>query len=57
MSREQIDKLINKWISRKLLVFICASAFLIAGLITRIEWASIAGIYLGAETFLNRPLQ
>jgi hypothetical protein len=54
MSKEQFDKLVSKWISRKLLVFIISSFFLIFGLITNAQWMSISMLYIGVETYLNK---
>lgn len=54
MSKEQFDKLVGKWISRKLLVFIISSFFLIFGLITNVQWMSISMLYIGVETYLNK---
>ncbi len=54
MSKEQLDKLINKWISRKLLVFIIACFYLGFKLITNEQWLYIALLYVGVEAYLNR---
>ena len=53
MSKEQLDKLISKWISRKLLVFIIACCFLAFKLITNEQWLYIALLYIGVEAYLN----
>lgn len=53
MSREQIDKLVSKWISRKLLVWLVATIYLACGFITSTDWLIITSIYLGTETALT----
>ena len=54
MSKEQFDKLVSKWISRKLLVFLFATLFLATGHITNTQWMSISMLYIGVETYLNK---
>jgi len=50
MSRgERIDRFINKWVSRKLTVFVLASVALFNGYISGSEWIIISSIYLGIE--------
>lgn len=50
MSRgERIDRFLNKWVSRKLTVFVLASVALFNGYITGSEWIIISSIYLGIE--------
>jgi len=53
MSREQFDKILSKWISRKLLVFIISTIALFSKFITSTDWIVIAGIYLGTETAIS----
>ena len=53
MSKEQIDILISKWISRKLLVFIVACAGLFVGTLTSEDWVIIATAYIGIEGITN----
>jgi len=57
MSKEQLDKLVSKWISRKLLVFIIATFFLGFGLINSSQWLYISLLYIGAETYLDKLKQ
>ncbi len=54
MSKEQFDKLVSKWISRKLLVFLISTLFLVTGHITNAQWMSISMLYIGVETYLNK---
>ena len=49
MSKEQIDILISKWISRKLLVFLIASIGLYSGNLVSSDWVIIAATYMGIE--------
>lgn len=53
MSKEQIDILISKWISRKLLVFLIACAGLFSGSLTSNDWIVIATAYIGIEGATN----
>jgi hypothetical protein len=53
MSKEQIDLILNKWISRKLLVFIVACAGLFHGNLTSSDWITIATVYIGIEGITN----
>ena len=53
MSKEQIDILLNKWISRKLLVFIIACAGLFSGYLTSSDWIIISTAYIGIQGFTD----
>ena len=53
MSKEQLDILINKWISRKLLVFIVACSGLFSGYLTSSDWVIIATAYVGIQGFTD----
>jgi hypothetical protein len=53
MSREQIDILINKWISRKLMVFIVACAGLFSGYLTSSDWVIVSTAYIGIQGFTD----
>jgi hypothetical protein len=53
MSREQLDILLNKWISRKLLVFIVACSGLFSGYLTSSDWVIIATAYVGIQGFTD----
>ena len=41
-TREKIDFYLNKWVSRKLTVFVVASVGLFSGVITSTDWRIIA---------------
>lgn len=53
MSKEQLDILLNKWISRKLLVFIVACSGLFSGYLTSSDWVIIATAYVGIQGFTD----
>lgn len=53
MSKEQIDILLSKWISRKLLVFLVACFGLFCGNLTSSDWVVIATAYIGIEGITN----
>jgi hypothetical protein len=53
MSKEQIDILLNKWISRKLMVFIVACVGLFLGNLDSNDWVVIATAYIGIEGATN----
>ena len=49
MSKEQLDKFMSKWISRKLLVFFIASVALMTGNLVSSDWVIIATAYIGTQ--------
>ena len=54
MSRkEKIDMLLNKWVSRKLTVFVVASIALFTGMLTSTDWVIIATSYITIEGVTN----
>lgn len=53
MSKEQLDILLNKWISRKLLVFIVTCIGLFLGYITSTDWVIISTAYIGIQGFTD----
>ncbi len=53
MSKEQLDIILSKWISRKLLVFIVACGGLFTGTLTSADWVIIATAYIGIEGITN----
>ena len=61
MSRkEKIDLYLNKWISRKLTVFIVASVGLFSGVITSTDWVIIGTSYItieGVTTIVERLMK
>ena len=53
MSKEQLDIILSKWISRKLLVFMVACGGLFTGTLTSADWVVIATAYIGIEGITN----
>ena len=53
MSRKNLDTLINKWISRKLFVFLIATILLWIADLESSDWTMIAFVYLGSQTILD----
>lgn len=53
MSRERIDLLLSKWVSRKLIVFILASAALFTAKLTSSDWVIISTAYISIEGVTN----
>jgi hypothetical protein len=54
MSRKEIiDNILNKWISRKLVVFIIASVGLFIGNLTSEDWVTVAVVYIGSQTVID----
>jgi len=53
MSKEQFDLILNKWISRKLLVFLIACVGLFSGQLTSSDWVIIATAYVGIQGFTD----
>ena len=53
MSKETLDRLLNKWISRKLLVFLVASIGLFLANITSRDWVIIATAYISIQGFTD----
>lgn len=52
-NREKLDLFLNKWVSRKLTVFVVASAGLFTGVITSTDWVIIATSYITIEGVTN----
>ena len=53
MKKEKIDLLLSKWVSRKLTVFVVASAGLFSGVITSTDWVIIGTSYITIEGGTN----
>jgi hypothetical protein len=52
-SKEKIDLLLSKWVSRKLTVFVIASAGLFSGNLTSTDWVIVATSYITIEGVTN----
>jgi hypothetical protein len=53
MSKENIDRILNKFISRKLMVFLIACIALFAGDLTSQDWVIIATAYVSIQGFTD----
>lgn len=53
MSKETLDRLLSKWISRKLLVFFVACVGLFLSNITSSDWVIVATAYIGIQGFTD----
>jgi hypothetical protein len=53
MSKETLDRLLKKWISRKLLVFFVACVGLFLSNITSSDWVIVATAYIGIQGFTD----
>jgi hypothetical protein len=51
--RSRLDKILNNWISRKLMVFIVASFGLFSRALTSSDWVIIATVYIGTVGALD----
>jgi hypothetical protein len=47
--RARIDKILNRYVSRKLMVFIVASFGLFSATLTSSDWVTIAAVYIGTQ--------
>jgi hypothetical protein len=52
-NKEKIDLFLNKWLSRKLTVFVIASAGLFSGVITSTDWVIVSTSYITIEGVTN----
>ena len=49
--RQKIDAILNKWLSRKLMVFVIASFGLFSGSLSSGDWTILATAYVGMVGF------
>ena len=59
-TREKIDFFLNKWVSRKLTVFVVGSVGLFSGKLTSSDWVIIAATYIaieGATTIVEKLMK
>jgi hypothetical protein len=47
--RERLDKILNRYVSRKLMVFVVASFGLFSGTLTSSDWVIISAVYIGTQ--------
>lgn len=57
LSKEQLDNLLEKFMSRKLLVWLTATVMVGLGKITPEEWTTISVGYVGIEGFADAILR
>ena len=53
MSKENLDRILSKFISRKLMVFLIACGGLFAGDLTSKDWVVIATAYVSIQGFTD----
>jgi len=53
MSKGQIDKFIERYSSRKLMVFAIATLLTLFGDVTSSDWVTISAIYIGGQTVID----
>lgn len=47
--KARIDKLLDRYVSRKLMVFVVASVGLFSATLTSSDWVTIAAVYIGTQ--------
>ena len=52
-TKEKVDLFLNKWISRKLSVFVVATIGLFGDVLTSTDWVIIATTYISVEGITN----
>ena len=52
-TKEKIDFFLNKWVSRKLTVFVVASCGLFTGFIDSTDWVIVSTAYIAIEGTTN----
>jgi hypothetical protein len=52
-TKEKIDLYLNKWVSRKLMVFAVACFGLFSGYLTSYDWVIISTAYIGIQGFTD----
>lgn len=51
--RNKIDAFLNRWLSRKLMVFFIATVLAVFGDVSSSDWTIIATAYVGGQTFVD----
>ena len=57
MIKGKIDKLLEKAISRKLLVWLAAAGFTFAGTVTSSDFVILSAIYIGSQGFIDAVIK
>ena len=47
--RQKLDQILNRYVSRKLMVFMVACFGLFSSTLTSSDWVIIAGVYIGTQ--------
>ena len=47
--RQRIDAILNRYVSRKLMVFVVASFGLFSSTLNSSDWVTIAAVYIGTQ--------
>jgi hypothetical protein len=53
MSKGTIDKFLERYSSRKLMVFAIATLLTLFGDVTSSDWVTISAIYIGGQTIID----
>lgn len=51
--KQRIDQFLNRWLSRKLMVFVVASVGLFSGTLISGDWVILATVYIGTQGALD----
>ena len=51
--KAHIDKFLERWSSRKLMVWLAATGLTLAGHVTSEDWVIISAIYIGGQTIID----
>lgn len=51
--KNKIDQILNRWLSRKLMVFAIATGLALVGNLTSSDWVIIASVYIGTQGTLD----
>lgn len=51
--KARIDKILNRYVSRKLMVFVVASFGLFSATLTSSDWVTIAAVYIGTQGVID----
>lgn len=53
MSKEQLDIILNKWVSRKLMVFLIACGGLFSGYLSSTDWVIVSTAYISIQGYTD----
>ena len=53
MIKGTIDKFLDRYTSRKLMVFVIATLLTLFGDVTSSDWVTISAIYIGGQTIID----